>query len=159
MHCLTFKVYSFIPYSNRLSQDKRVMATCDPVTELSHDESGKRQVLTSWDDFKSVFVTKGLVMDGYKREFENVTPDDVHLNDDFCSRYNWLSYNYLGDIKIYDVSIRPIANIAAKRELTNDTDKPYKHTVELSVTRTKSAEVWVTQSSSITVNASVTLGS
>lgn len=136
-----------------------IKAICDRDPEGSVEESAKRQVLTSWKDFESVFVTKDLVKDAYKQHFDNVTPDDVHLNDDFCFRYMWLSYNYLGDIHNYNVSTKPVANIEAERVLTNDTDKPYKHTVTLSVTRTKSAEVWVTQSSSITVSASVTLGS
>lgn len=122
-------------------------------------DSAKRQVLTSWKDFQSVFVTKDLVKDAYKKQYDNVTPDDVHLNDDFCFRYEWVSYNYLGDIRNYDVSIKPVANIDAERVLTNNTDNPYKHTVTLSVTRSKSAEVWVTQSSSISVSASLTLGS
>lgn len=136
-----------------------VKAICDCETDAPLEENAKRQVLTSWNDFRSVFVTKDLVKDAYKQHFDNVTPDDVHLNDDFCFRYEWVSYNYLGEIRNYDVSIKPVANIEAERELTNDTDIPYKHTVTLSVTRSKSAEVWVTQSSSITVSTSLTLGS
>ena len=128
-----------------MSQVKRVMADvktiCDREAEGAVEESAKRQVLTSWKDFESVFVTKDLVKDAYKQHFDNVTPDDVHLNDDFCFRYMWLSYNYLGDIHNFGVSIKPVANIKAERVLTNDMDKPYKHTVTLSVTRTKSAEV------------------
>ena len=92
-----------------------------------------------------------------RRSLEN--PDQVHLNDEFCKQYGWLSYNVLGEIAVYDSTLTPKSKISAERTLENTTMYPYTTNVELSTTMTNSATTTVTNTSSVSVGSSIMIGS
>ena len=115
-------------------------------------------VLTNWDDMIACNMPKSSVMDAYQKEF-GTKPDDVHLNDDFCKHYGWLSYNNVGDVTYYNVAIKPMTNVESERILTNTTDTPYTQSVKLSTTVSNSATVTVTSASSVSASNTITVGS
>ena len=82
----------------------------------------------------------------------------MHLNDDFCKNYGWLSYNLLGDTTYYNVSVTPKADISEERFLDNTTSEPYTTEVSISTTMSNSATTTVTNSSSVSVVSSITVG-
>jgi len=113
--------------------------------------------LTNWDDMIACGMPKAKVSDAYKNVFGK-TPDEVHLNDEFCKNYGWLSYNLLGDTTYYNVSIKPKSDISGERILENKTDEPYTQKVTLSTKVTNSATVSVTSASSVHVGSSISIG-
>ena len=120
--------------------------------------SSSSRVLTNWDDMLAAVMPKNSVIDAYKREF-GTKPDEVHLNDEFCKNYGWLSYNSVGDLTYYNVAIVPKSNVESERILTNNTDFETTYSTKLSTTVTNSATMMVTSASSITTGSSVTVGS
>ena len=102
-------------------------------------------------------MSKNAVQNAYKQRFGR-DPDEVHLNDDFCKSYGWLSYNEMGTVKYYGVKVTPKSKIGAERILTNDTDTAYTHTVTLTQNETDSATATVKNSSSITMRTSIEIG-
>ena len=116
------------------------------------------QVLTNWDDMLAANMPKASVENAYQQEF-GTKPDQVHLNDEFCKNYGWLSYNNLGDLQYYNVKITPLSNVENERILRNDSDEPYEHTITLSTTASNSATAQVTNSSSISIGNTITVGS
>ena len=116
------------------------------------------QVLTTWDDMIAANMPKASVEKAYQHKF-GTKPDKVHLNDDFCKEYGWLSYNNLGELQYYNVKLNPMSNVENERTLKNDTDEPYEHSVTLSTTTSNSATVHVTNSSSISIGNKITVGS
>ena len=117
-----------------------------------------RTNLTTWDDMIECGMPRGKVEDKYK-EWAGVKPDAVHLNDEFCENYGWRSYNLLGKVKYYDVSIVPKTRVTGERILENLTSEPYTTEVEISITMTESACTTVTSASSVSVGTQITLGS
>ena len=116
------------------------------------------QILTSWDDFKALNITKSMFFDAYKEKVGKGTkPDDVHLNDDFTMKYNWMPYNTVGEIQVFDSSQKPMLNVDNQRTLVNNTDEAFTQKVTLSATQSKAAEVYVTQTSGISTTASVSI--
>lgn len=124
---------------------------------VRHNTKSQTTVLTSWDDMSACGMSKHAVENAYKQRFGK-SPDEVHLNDDFCRSYGWLSYNEMGTVKYYGVEVVPKSKIGAERILTNDTDTPYTHTVTLTYNETDSATVTVKNSSSISMGASIEIG-
>jgi len=120
--------------------------------------SDSGQVLTNWDDMIACNMPKGSVMDAYQREF-GTKPDDVHLNDDFCKNYGWLSYNNVGDVTYYNVVIKPTSKVESERILTNKTDTAYTQEVTLSTTVDNSVTATVTSASSVSTSNAITVGS
>ena len=116
------------------------------------------QVLTSWNDMIAANMPKASVENAYEAEF-GTKPDEVHLNNEFCMNYGWLSYNNLGDLTYYNVEIRPRSNVESERILTNDTDDPYTHEVTLSTTVSNSATTTVTNASEISTSTTISVGS
>lgn len=113
--------------------------------------------LTTWDDMNACGMSKGKVSDAYQKEFGK-KPDEVHLNDDFCKKYGWFSYNLLGQTTYTNVSIIPKADITGERFLENDTSDSITSTVELSRTLSNSATASVTSASSVSVGSTITIG-
>ena len=116
------------------------------------------QVLTTWDDMIAANMPKASVENAYKQKY-GTKPDQVHLNDDFCKNYGWLSYNLLGELQYYNVKITPKSNVENERILSNDTDEAYQETLMLSTTASNSATMHVTSSSSISIGNNITVGS
>lgn len=116
-----------------------------------------RTILTTWDDMIACGMSKGKVSDAYQKHF-GTKPDQVHLNDDFCKNYGWLSYNLLGHTTYTNVSIIPKADISGERFLENDTSDSITSTVELSTTLSNSATASVTSASAVSVGSTITIG-
>ena len=114
--------------------------------------------LTNWDDMIACGMPRASVENAYQSEFGK-KPDQVHLNDDFCKDYGWLSYNLLGETTYFNVSVTPKADISGERFLDNKTDQPYTTTVTISTKMSNSATTTVTSSSSVSVGSSITIGS
>ena len=114
-------------------------------------------VLTNWDDMIVCGMPRASVENAYKDEF-GTKPDAVHLNDEFCKNYGWLSYNLLGDTSYYNVSITPKVDISGERFLENTTTEPYTTEVQISTTVSNSATTTVTSTSSVSVGSSITIG-
>ena len=125
---------------------------------VAKSTGSSNQVLTSWDDMIAANMPKASVENAYKKEF-GTKPDQVHLNDEFCKTYGWMSYNRLSELHYDNVKITPMSNDENERTLTNDTDEPYDHTLTLSTTVSNSATVQVTSSSSISIGNKITVGS
>ena len=121
--------------------------------------SSNQTTLTTWDDMIACNMPIAEVRDAYKKDFgEN--PDQVHLNDDFCKQYGWLSYNIVGEITIrYDSTPTRKSQISAERMLENTTSQLYTTDIELSTTMANSATTTVTNASSVSVGSSITIGS
>ena len=115
-------------------------------------------VLTNWDDMIACGMPMAAVSNAYQQKFD-CKPDKVHLNDEFCKNYGWLSYNQIGTVKYYNVNISPISKIAAQRVLQNNSDTAVKHQITLSTTMSNSATTSVTTSSSVSVGSKITIGS
>jgi hypothetical protein len=113
--------------------------------------------LTNWDDMIACGMPRASVEGAYQREF-GTKPDAVHLNDDFCKNYGWLSYNLLGTTSYYNVSVTPKADISGERFLENTTSQPYTTEVQISTTMSNSATTTVTNTSSVSVGSSITIG-
>ena len=128
--------------------------TAVPFTEMDTDS----QVLTSWDDFKALNITKSMFSDAYKEKVGKGTkPDDVHLNDDFTMQYNWMSYNTVGETQVFDSNKKPMLNVGNQRTLVNKTNKAFTQIVKLSATQSKAAEVYVTQTSGVSTTATISI--
>ena len=124
---------------------------------IRHNKKSQTTVLTSWDDMAACGMSKHAVENAYKQRFGE-SPDEVHLNDQFCKSYGWLSYNEMGTVKYYDVKVVPKSKIGAERILTNETDTAYTHTVTFTNNETDSATVTVKNSSSISMGTSIEIG-
>lgn len=111
-------------------------------------------VLTNWDDMIACGMPEASVKDAYQRDFGE-TPDSVHINDEFCKHYGWLSYNRMSDIKYYNVTITPATDISGERILENDTLAPIKHTVKIETTVVNSATVTVKSTSKVSTSSTI----
>ena len=147
-------------------QQLEIMATRDKKFHIENLSSLKvvrangrsnQTTLTNWDDMTACGMPYNTVQDAYIDEFGK-KPDQVHINDDFCKDYGWLSYNLLGDTTYYNVSVTPKADTEGERFLENTTDEPYITEVVISTTMSNSATTTVTNSSSISVGSSITVG-
>jgi len=118
----------------------------------------KRTALTTWDDMIACDMPSAKVSNAYKKKF-GVKPQKVHLNDEFCKTFGWLSYNLLGKVKYYDESPVLKSSISGERFLENKTSEPYTMEAELSTTMTNSATTTVTNASSVSVGSHITIGS
>lgn len=118
----------------------------------------KRTALTTWDDMIACDMPSAKVSNAYKKKF-GVKPLKVHLNDEFCKTFGWLSYNLLGNVKYYDESPVLKSSISGERFLENKTSEPYTMEAELSTTMTNSATTTVTNASSVSVGSRITIGS
>lgn len=119
--------------------------------------SSAQTTLTTWDDMIACGMSKASVSDAFKQQF-GTKPDEVHLNDDFCKNYGWLSYNLLGQTTYTNVSITPKADISGERFLENETSESYTTKVTLSTTMSNSATTSVTSASNVSVGSSITIG-
>ena len=119
--------------------------------------SSDQTTLTNWDDMIACGMPRASVENAYQSEFGQ-KPDQVHLNDDFCKDYGWLSYNLLGETTYYNVSITPKADISGERFLENTTSEAYTTVVTISTTMSNSATTTVTNSSSVSVGQTITVG-
>lgn len=114
-------------------------------------------VLTTMDDLYVAGITKKVIQDGFEREY-GVRPDNQHINDEFCHQWGWYSHNYLGQIKITNVAVRPKSSSSNERYLTNDGDVPVKHTLKVTKTVSNSATLTVTTKSEFSTAGKITVG-
>lgn len=117
-----------------------------------------RTALTTWDDMIACDMPSAKVTNAYKKKF-GLNPGKVHLNDEFCKTYGWLSYNLLGKVKYYNEPPVQKSSLSGERFLENKTSQPFTTEVQLSTTRTNSATATVTNASSVSVGSQITIGS
>jgi hypothetical protein len=117
------------------------------------------KILSTWEDFQHVNITQSMFYEKFKDKRGNgsTKPDKVHLNDDFCMTYNWMSYNIQGDMEVYSVNTTPKLRVANERTLVNNSNNEFKQSIKVSTTQTKSAEVSVEQSSGISTTAKISM--
>ena len=131
---LSFEELPLIFHHRRTDCTSRTMATPSKrkfnnklggsFSVVRSNGSSNQTTLTNWDDMIACGMPKASVEDAYQREFGK-KPDAVHLNDDFCKNYGWLSYNLLGATSYSNVSITPKADISGERFLENSTSETY----------------------------------
>ncbi|XP_065907372.1 hydralysin-like [Dysidea avara] len=123
-------------------------------------EKKKDANLTTWDDLTKNGMSRRDLIKLYKEHLGR-PPHAVYLNGGICEKYGYYCYNIPGKVRVTknSSSSRVRSRIAEEKALTNDSDQSATFSLTLEATHEKSASVSVTETSSISFEQKISIGS